>query len=88
LLLDIVPEYQRFIDDHGTYLVQLDKAMYGCVEAVALWFDNLNAVLVADGFVANPHDFCVFACTWTISLRLLPDDNVKEPGPLPSVPYL
>lgn len=64
MLLEIVPEYQRFIDDQGTYLV------HGCVEAVALWFDNLNAVLVADGFVANPYDFCVFACTWTISSRL------------------
>ena len=70
MLLEIVPEYQRFIDDQGTYLVQLNKAMYGCVEAVALWFDNLNAVLVADGFVANPYDFCVFACMRTISSRL------------------
>ena len=33
--------------------------MYGCVEAAAIWFDNLSVVLVADGFVVNPHDFCV-----------------------------
>ena len=60
MLVDLAPEYQRYVDDHGTCLVQLDKAMYGCVEAAALWFDNLSAVLVADGFEANPHDFCVF----------------------------
>ena len=60
MLVDLAPEYQRYVDDHGTCLVQLDKAMYGCVEAAALWFDNLSAVLVADDFVANPHDFCVF----------------------------
>jgi len=33
---------------------------YGCVEAAALWFENLSAVLVADKFVVNLHDFCMF----------------------------
>ena len=60
LLVEIAPEYQHYVDDRGTCLVQLDKAMYGCVEAAALWFDNLSGVLTADGFVANPHDCCVF----------------------------
>ena len=41
-------------------VVQLDKAMYGCIKATVLWLDNLSAVQVADGFVADPHDFCVF----------------------------
>ena len=78
LLVEIAPEYQYYVDDRGTCLVQLDKAMYGCVEAAALWFDNLSGVLTADGFVANPHDCCVFnkngpdgkrcACMWMTSL--------------------
>ena len=60
MLVEIAPEYQRYVDDRGTRLVQLDKAMYGCVEVAALWFDNLSGVLTADGFVSNPHDCCVF----------------------------
>ena len=80
MLVEIAPEYQRYVDDRGTCLVQLDKAMYGCVEAAALWFDNLSGVLTRDGFVANPHDCCVStrmaptgsrsrcACMWTTSL--------------------
>ena len=29
MLVEIAPEYQRYVDDRGTCLVQLDKAMYG-----------------------------------------------------------
>jgi hypothetical protein len=41
-------------------VVELDKALYGCVEAAALWFEDLCATLLADGFVQNAHDACVF----------------------------
>jgi hypothetical protein len=44
----------------GTLVVQLDKALYGCVEAAALWYGDLNSKLVALGFVANKHDPCIF----------------------------
>ncbi len=38
----------------------LDKAIYGCVKAVALWDANLTATMEGDGFVANLFDACVF----------------------------
>lgn len=60
MLLKIDPSYERFTEPGGTMVVQLDKALYGCVEAAALWFKHLTASLIADGFVANPYDSCVF----------------------------
>jgi len=59
-LLDIAPEYQRYMDSNETVLVQLDKALYGCVEAAALWYENLSSALIADGFCPNEYDQCVF----------------------------
>ena len=41
-------------------MVRLDKALYGCVEASLLWYKDLKSKLVADGFIENPYDRCVF----------------------------
>jgi hypothetical protein len=40
--------------------VLLDKALYGCVEAAALWHANLTATMEGDGFIPNSDDSCVF----------------------------
>jgi hypothetical protein len=40
-------------------VVQLDKVLYGCVEAAALWYSALRSKLEKTGFVATPHDACV-----------------------------
>jgi hypothetical protein len=59
-LLEIDPAYAEFVRDDGTCVVQLDKALYGTIEAAKLWYDNISAQLIADGFVQNPYDQCVF----------------------------
>ena len=41
-------------------MVRLDKALYGCVEASLLWYDDLKSKLTADSFVENPYDQCEF----------------------------
>ena len=41
-------------------VVQLDKALYGCVEAAHLWYLMLREKLEAYGFEANPAEPCVF----------------------------
>jgi len=41
-------------------VVQLDRALYGCVEAAMLWFRHLRDTLIEGGFEQNPYDFCVF----------------------------
>lgn len=60
LLVQIAPEYAQFLEPSGCMVVELDKALYGCVEAALLWFNDLSGKLVDFGFVANPYDQCVF----------------------------
>ena len=39
----------------------VDKALYSCVEAAALWHANLCATMECDGLIPNPYDPCVFS---------------------------
>ena len=59
MLMQIDPTYQQYVEADGSMVVQLDKALYGCVEAAALWYADLRSKLEYDGFVANPYDPCV-----------------------------
>jgi hypothetical protein len=60
MLVQIDPKHARYVEDRGTSVVVLDKALYGCVEAAALWHANLCATMESDGFASNPYDSCVF----------------------------
>lgn len=60
ILMDLDPGYVPFVSSDGKVVVKLDKALYGCVEAAALWYEDLSGVMVAWGLVINPHDPCVF----------------------------
>ena len=59
-LVELEPKYAEFVRDDGTCVVELDKALYGTIEAAKLWYDNISATLEADGYVKNPYDACVF----------------------------
>ncbi len=50
----------QFVEERGTSVVELDKALYGCVEAAALWYDNLCTITKEDVFSSNPYDPCVY----------------------------
>jgi hypothetical protein len=60
IMIKMSPRYSRFIDHKGCIVVRLDKALYGCVESAALWYENLRVSLLDLGFVPNAHDMCVF----------------------------
>jgi hypothetical protein len=60
MLVSIDPGHARFVEEHGTSVVELDKALYGCVEAAALWYANLSATLTRNNFTPNSYDPCVF----------------------------
>ncbi len=61
ILAKLDPVYADFLDEKGTCIVQLDKALYGCIESAALWYAQLSTFLTTElGFVANTHDPCVF----------------------------
>jgi len=59
LLIEIDASYKQFVEADGSMVVQLDKALYGGVEAAALWYSDLRGKLEKNGFVANPYDACV-----------------------------
>jgi hypothetical protein len=60
ILSKIRPDYAPFLDKDGTMVVQLDKALYGCVESARLWYDHLRRTLESLGFTINPNDICTF----------------------------
>lgn len=60
MLVTLDPSYLSFVEDRGTIVVKLDKALYGCVEASALWFAHLRDTLTRDGFEVNAYDSCVY----------------------------
>jgi hypothetical protein len=61
MLTKLKPDYEAFVGDDGHLFVELDKAMYGCIESAKLWFEHLRGVLVNDmGFVQNACDGCTF----------------------------
>ena len=60
VLVKLDEKYQHVINDDGTMVVKLNKALYGCIESARLWYDNLKSNLEKLGFIANPYDMCVF----------------------------
>ena len=60
IMIRLAPHYTQFADHKGCIVVKLDKALYGCVESAALWYENLRASLSELGYVPNAHDTCVF----------------------------
>ena len=60
MLVQIDPSYMEFVEKDGTMVMALDKALYGCVEASALWYHDLRSRLISNGFEENPYDVCVF----------------------------
>ena len=78
ILVKIDPKFKEFMAEDGSSVVQLDKALYGCVEAAHLWYLMLLEKLEAYGFVANPAEPCVFnkrnAAGLQLSLTLHVDD--------------
>jgi hypothetical protein len=60
MLVELHPQYAPYVEESGCMVVVLDKALYGCVEASSLWYAHLRGTLLADGFVENAYDMCVF----------------------------
>jgi hypothetical protein len=60
ILVRLRPEYKKFLRPDGTMLVQLKKALYGCIESAKLWYEHITGTLERFGFKRNPMDICVF----------------------------
>jgi hypothetical protein len=60
LLCRLDSRYKDFMDSRGCIVVRLDKALYGCVESTALWYDNLSQSMQNLGYECNEYEPCVF----------------------------
>ena len=59
ILTEIEPAFKPFTAHDGTLVVELDKALYGCVESALLWYQELVSFLSSIDFTPNPYDICV-----------------------------
>jgi Reverse transcriptase (RNA-dependent DNA polymerase) len=86
MLIRLKPSYNKFLDAKGCLFVLLNRALYGCVESAALWYDNLRETMTSLGYERNPHDVCVFnqvgengrQCTATVHVDDLLITSVDE----------
>jgi len=61
VLVAMYPDkFKDYLNYDGSVVVQLDKALYGCVQSAKLWYEHLRGTLEAIGYTRNPHDICVF----------------------------
>jgi Reverse transcriptase (RNA-dependent DNA polymerase) len=51
--------FAPFINHDGTLVVELDRALYGCIESALLWHKELSSFLTRIGFTPNAQDICV-----------------------------
>ena len=60
MMIKLDDSYEKFADDRGCIVVKLDKALYGCVESAALWYENLSSTLKSLGYERNAYELCVY----------------------------
>jgi hypothetical protein len=63
ILCQLDNNYKRYMQkgERGEYLVvNLDRALYGCVESAKLWYNDLKETLDKAGYKVNSRDECVF----------------------------
>jgi hypothetical protein len=58
-VMEVFPEYQKYVTAEGVLYTRMLKAMYGCVQASRLWFEYLTKVLRAVGYKSASMDECV-----------------------------
>ena len=62
LFVELDPSLAEFVTyENGVKVlyVQLDKALYGCVQSALLWYELYSSTLIDMGFELNPYDMCV-----------------------------
>ena len=60
LLIRIDPTYSTYVQNNSTCVVRLKKALYGCVESAAMWYNRLSTDLESLGYKKNKLDIYVF----------------------------
>lgn len=77
-LVELDVSYKKYVDSRGTIIVVLKKALYGCVESAALWYENLSATMRGLGYKRNECDICVFNRTNTRGVQCTATVHVDD----------
>ena len=62
MFCELDPTLKEFVvieNEKKALYVELDKALYGCVQSALLWYETYSKLLKDMGFVLNPYDMCV-----------------------------
>ena len=62
LFCELDPSLEQFVTkgkSKDVLYVQLDRALYGCVQSALLWYELYSTTLKETGFELNPYDLCV-----------------------------
>ena len=65
ILVEIKPEYKRFVLTDGTMVVKIIKALYGMLDSGKLFYDDLVSCLRSTGFKQSGDDQCL----WKLNLE-------------------
>jgi hypothetical protein len=59
IMVEMDHRYASALRADVSIVVRLLKALYGTVQAAALWCKKLSSVFLANGFEENPYDKCL-----------------------------
>ena len=59
ILIKSNPTMAQYVTQSGTIMVELDRALYVCIESARLWFDELLSTLKSMYCFANDCDPCI-----------------------------
>ena len=59
IVTELDTTFTAFINPDGTLIVELDRALYRCIESALLWYQELSGFLRRIGFTPNASDPCV-----------------------------
>ena len=60
LMVELDGSYMEFLEDDGSMIVQVTKALYGLQQSAKLWYETLMRSLIAIGFQRSNYDQAVF----------------------------
>ena len=66
LMCKINPNYIAYVTMERsvrTLYIELNKALYGCVQSALLWYKTFSRALKESGFTVNPYDPCMANAT-------------------------
>jgi hypothetical protein len=59
IIVELFPRYTPFVSN-GCITVQLDRALYWCIESALLWYKEVSSFLISIGYSQLREDACFF----------------------------